>query len=57
MKGCSTEDLKIQFFGKDGKELKGAEKIDGVMKIILSREAGSLDIIFDKPETIMQVGK
>jgi len=52
-----TEDLKIQFFGKDDKELNGAEKIDGVMKIILSREAGSLDIIFDKPETIMQVGK
>lgn len=52
-----TEDLDIKFFGKDGKELKDSEKIDDVIKITMSREAGSLDIIFDKPETIMQVGK
>jgi len=48
-----TDDLKVMFDGKENT----AEKIDGVTKITLGRKDGSVDIVFDKPQTIVQKAK
>ena len=48
-----TDDLKVMFNGKENK----AEKVSGVTKITLSRKDGSVDIVFDKPQTIVQKAK
>jgi len=48
-----TDDLKVMFNGKENK----AEKVSGVTKITLSRKDGSVDIVFDKSQTIVQKAK
>ena len=48
-----TDDLKVLLDGKES----AAEKVSDVTKITLSRKDGSVDIIFDNPQTIVQKAK